>query len=95
LCRGAHRALRVRDRTVGERDRQLQAPVAEITGDSHERLIARLIEVAGEIGYAVQIADTGPADGSCHIGRREIRIAERLAPSGRLVALIHELVAVD
>ncbi len=46
-----------------------------------------------------QIADTGAADGTCHTGQRQIRIAERLAPNGRLVALIHELahalVAVD
>ena len=77
----------------------LHAPVAEITGDSHERLIARLIELAGEIGYTVEIADTGAADGTCHTGQRQIRIAERLAPNGRLVAFIHELahalVAVD
>jgi hypothetical protein len=73
--------------------------VAEITGSSHERLIARLIEVAGEIGYAVQVTDTGAADGICHTGQRQIGIAERLAPNGRLVALVHELahalVAVD
>jgi hypothetical protein len=77
----------------------LEAPVAEITGSSHERLIARLTELAGEIGYTVQIADTGAADGICHISQRQILIAERLAPNGRLVALIHELahalVAVD
>jgi hypothetical protein len=77
----------------------LRTPVAEITGSSHERLIARLIDVAGEIGYTVQITDTGAADGICHTGQRQISIAERLAPNGRLVALIHELahalVAVD
>ena len=78
---------------------RLHAPVAEITGDSHERLTARLIELAGEIGYTVEIADTGAADGTCHIQKRHIRIADRLAPNGRLVAFIHELahalVAVD
>ena len=77
----------------------LHAPVAEITGDSHERLIARLTELAGEIGYAVQITDTGAADGTCHTTEQRIKVAERLAPNGRLVALIHELahalVAVD
>jgi hypothetical protein len=77
----------------------LRAPIAEITRDSHERLIARLTELAGEIGYTVQIADTGAADGTCHTGQRHIRIAERLAPNSRLLALIHELadalVAVD
>ena len=77
----------------------LQAPVAQITGDTHERLIARLIELAGEISYTVEIADTGASDGTCDILQRQIRIAERLTPNGRLVALIHELahalVAVD
>jgi antirestriction protein ArdC len=69
----------------------LQAPVAEITGDSHERLITRLTTLADEIGYTVQITDTGAADGTCHPGQRTIRVADRLAPNGRLVALIHEL----
>ena len=77
----------------------LQAPLAQITGDSHKPLIARLTRLAGEIGYTVRFGDTGAADGTCHIGKHHIRIAERLSPNGRLVALIHELahalVAVD
>ncbi len=77
----------------------LHPPVAEITGDSHQQLIARLTELAGEIGYTVQVSDTGVADGLCRIRDRQIEVAERLSPNGRLVALIHELahalVAVD
>ena len=46
-----------------------------------------------------QIGDTGAADGTCHTGQRTSGSRERLAPNGRLVALIHELahalVAVD
>ena len=35
--------------------------------------------------------DTGEADGTCNRKTREIKIAERLSPNGRLVAGIHEL----
>jgi len=77
----------------------LQAPIVEIGGDSHQDLIARVIALAGEIGYTVQIGDTGPADGVCNTRTRRIEIAERLPANGRLVALIHELahalVAID
>jgi hypothetical protein len=64
----------------------LEAPVAEITGDSHQHLIDQLIALAGEIGYTVKVADTGAADGICHTGKRHIVIAQRLAPNGRMSA---------
>ncbi len=77
----------------------LQAPIAEIRGDSHEDLVANLIALAREIGYAVEISDTGLADGTCNSKTRQIAIAERLEANGRLAALIHELahalVAID
>jgi len=69
----------------------LEAPIAEIGGDSHQDLIASLIALAAEIGYSVQIGDTGPADGICNTKTQRIAIAERLQANGRLVALIHEL----
>ena len=69
----------------------LQAPIAEIRGDSHEDLIAELVALANEIGYTVTFADTGPADGVCDSHDKRIAVAERLQPNGRLVALIHEL----
>ncbi|MGH2868775.1 MAG: ArdC-like ssDNA-binding domain-containing protein [Solirubrobacteraceae bacterium] len=77
----------------------LEAPIAEIRGDSHEALISRLVDLAEEIDYTVQISDTGPADGSCNAKTRTLKLSERLQPNGQLVALIHELahalVAVD
>ena len=66
-------------------------PSAEITGDSHQALITRLIELAGEINYTVEFTDAGAADGTCNRKTRRIMIADRLAPNGRLATLIHEL----
>lgn len=69
----------------------LTAPIAEITGDSHHDLFTAVCGLAGESGYRVVIADTGRADGTCNRQTRQITIAERLAPNGRLAAGIHEL----
>ena len=69
----------------------LTAPVEEITGDSHQHLFAGITDLAGELGYTVCVCDTGPADGTCNRKTREIKIAERLSPNGRLAAGIHEL----
>ncbi len=77
----------------------LQAPIAPVGGDSHENLMASVIGVAAQIGYTVQVGDTGRADGICNTQTHRIEIAERLQANGRLVALIHELahalVAID
>ena len=43
----------------------LQAPIAEIRGDSHADLITELVALADELGYTVTFCDTGPADGVC------------------------------
>lgn len=69
----------------------LEPPIAEIAGDSHQDLIARLVSLADEVGYTVTVGDTGRADGSCSPESRQIAVAERLEANGRLVALIHEL----
>jgi len=69
----------------------IEAPIAEIRGNSHEDLIAELVDLATEIDYTVQISDIGPADGSCNSTTRTIKLSERLEPNGQLVALIHEL----
>jgi len=77
----------------------IEAPIAEIRGNSHKDLIAELVDLATEIDYGVQISDTGPADGSCNSTTRTIKLSERLEPNGQLAALIHELahalVAID
>jgi len=69
----------------------LTVPIAEITGDSHEHLFARIIRLADELGYTVCVCDTGPADGTCNRKIRRVEIAERLSANGRLAAAIHEL----
>src|ERR1700733_16220629 len=53
----------------------LTAPIAEITGESHEHLFARIIRLAGELGYTVTAGDTGDADGTCNRQTRRIEIA--------------------
>jgi N-terminal domain of anti-restriction factor ArdC len=69
----------------------LTAPIAEIRGDSHERLLCAVLSLAQEIGYRVVIGDSGRAEGTCNRQTRQITIPERLAPNGRLAAAIHEL----
>jgi antirestriction protein ArdC len=69
----------------------LTAPIAEIRGDSHERLLGAVVSLAREIGYRVMIGDSDRAEGTCNRQTRQITIAERLAPNGRLAAAIHEL----
>jgi antirestriction protein ArdC len=70
----------------------LTAPIREVTGDSHKQLIKRLVKLASEVGYDVELcADTGQADGSCNHRHKLIQVAERLAPNGKLAVLIHEL----
>jgi hypothetical protein len=69
----------------------LTARIAEIRGDSHERLLGAVVGLAREIGYRVTFGDSGRAEGTCNRQTRQITIAERLAPNGRLAAGIHEL----
>jgi hypothetical protein len=69
----------------------LRPPIEEITGDSHKKLFAAVVSLAGEIGYRVTVCDTGLADGTCNRQTRQIKVADRLASNGRLVAGIHEL----
>ena len=69
----------------------LTAPIAEVTGDSHQHLFTGIARLARELGYTVCVCDAGAADGTCNRKTREIEIAERLSPNGRLAAGIHEL----
>jgi hypothetical protein len=69
----------------------LRPPIEDITGDSHEHLFAAVVSLAGEIGYSMTVCDTGRADGTCNRQTRQIKVADRLAPNGRLLAAIHEL----
>jgi hypothetical protein len=69
----------------------LEAPIAEIRGDSHDELLPRLAQLSAELGYTFTIGDAGPADGRCDTKAKTIVVAERLEPNARLVAGIHEL----
>jgi hypothetical protein len=67
------------------------APIAEISGDSHEELLPRLAKLSAELSYTFTVGDAGPADGQCNIEAKTIVVAERLDPNGRVVAGIHEV----
>jgi IrrE N-terminal-like domain len=69
----------------------LDAPVAYITGTSHEDLIAPLTDLAREIGYTVTIQATSRGDGYSQPKTKQIVIADHLQANGRLATLIHEL----
>jgi uncharacterized protein YprB with RNaseH-like and TPR domain len=69
----------------------LTPPIRQVTGDSHARLTERLIELACDVGYVVEVCDTGQPDGTCNHKSRVIKIAERLEPNGRMATLVHEL----
>jgi hypothetical protein len=66
-------------------------PVPQITGDSHARLLQRLTRLAGEIGYRIELGDTGAADGVCRRRQRAIVLAERLSLNAQLATGIHEV----
>ena len=69
----------------------LEAPIAEIRGDSHNELLPRLAQLSAELGYTFTIGDAGPADGQCNTNIKTIVVAECLDPNARVVAGIHEL----
>jgi hypothetical protein len=56
----------------------LEAPIAAITGDIHEHLIARLRQLAGEIAYTVTFETATRGDGCCQV--RESADRDRRAP---------------
>jgi N-terminal domain of anti-restriction factor ArdC len=69
----------------------LEAPIAEISGDSHHELLPRLARLSAELGYTFTVGDAGPADGQCNPKAKTIIVSERLETNGRVVAGIHEL----
>jgi hypothetical protein len=69
----------------------MEPPMVATKGDSHADLFAELVTLAGEIGYAVEVCDTGRAEGTCRRDHKLITVADRLEPNGRLAAGIHEV----
>jgi hypothetical protein len=70
----------------------LTPPASPITGDSHQHLVAPLVEHAGELGYSVEIREL-PGDGPggwCDPKHKQIVIAH--GPANRQVrTLVHEI----
>jgi hypothetical protein len=69
----------------------LDAPITEISGDSHHELLPRLAALSTELGYTFTVGDAGPADGRCNTVAKAIVVAERLDANARVLAGIHEL----
>jgi antirestriction protein ArdC len=69
-----------------------EAPKEPITGDSHERYLAPLKELARSMGLAVyEYEPTSEAQGFYDEKGRRIVISTELAPNGKVRTLVHEL----
>lgn len=70
----------------------LQPPAEPITGDSHRHLIAPLTDLAGELGYTVEVRDLpdGGPGGWCDPKAKQIVIASGPA-NGQFRTLTHEI----
>jgi hypothetical protein len=70
----------------------LDPPSESIDGDSHSHLLAPLVELAGELGFAVSFrALDGSADGWCDSDAHEIVVNDRTPPNARVRVLVHEI----
>src|SRR5206468_35498 len=80
------------DPLPGKEPIPLVPPAQPITGDSHGGLIAPLLELAGELGYEVEIRtlpENGPG-GWCDPKHKHIVIADGPA-NGIVRTLVHEI----
>lgn len=68
-----------------------EPPVPRLEADGPEGLALRLERTASSIGYAVETAETGYADGWCRFRERTIRVRPGLSPADRAAVLAHEL----
>jgi hypothetical protein len=70
----------------------LDSPSEPIDGDSHAHLLAPLVKLACELGFAVSFrALDGPADGWCDSDAHEIVVNERTPANARVRVLVHEI----
>ncbi|MBJ7331459.1 MAG: hypothetical protein JHC95_16320 [Solirubrobacteraceae bacterium] len=80
------------DPLPGKEPVPLEPPSEPITGDSHQHLVAPLVELAAELGYSVEFRDLdehGP-QGWCDPKRKQIVVAVGPA-NGQLRTLTHEI----
>ena len=69
----------------------LRPPIQPLGGDSHERLLAPLMEFGRSIGYPVSLADLGRAHGRCDHHARTITLTPGHSANHTVAVLIHEL----
>ena len=70
----------------------VEPPRQPILGDSHAHLLPRLVALAGELGYSVEMRLLeGAADGWCDNKARTIVANGLLPANGRVRVLVHEL----
>jgi antirestriction protein ArdC len=69
-----------------------EPPCEPITGDSHERYIEPLKDLARSMGVAVyEYEPNGEAQGFYDVKGRRIVVSDRLAPNGKVRTLVQEL----
>lgn len=70
----------------------LEPPSAPVQGDTHARMLAPLSELAGELGYEVDLRPLdGPAEGWCDSSQQQIVINSELAANAQVRVLVHEI----
>jgi antirestriction protein ArdC len=71
----------------------LEPPCEPVTGDSHEALIAPLIQHAGELGYTVRWVELNVdgADGWCDHNAKEIVLRDGMPANAQVRTLAHEI----
>jgi hypothetical protein len=71
---------------------QLDQPIHEVTGDELTPIFPRLIELAREIGFVVEVEPIdAPYNGYCDRLRRHIGIRQDMAVNAQVKTLTHEL----
>ncbi len=66
-------------------------PAPRLDADDPAGLAAALVAVAEGIGYTVEHAETGYADGRCSFRDRTITVSPALSPADRAAVLCHEV----
>ena len=66
-------------------------PVARLDAGGPDGLAARVEAAVAAVGYAVETADTGYADGRCRFAAKTIEVRPGLSPADRAAVLAHEL----
>lgn len=71
---------------------ELPGVCRRLLGDEPAQCFGRLTEVAGSVGYAVDVTELPDGvNGDCAFTRRRIRVEGRNSPAQRVKTLVHEL----